>query len=1129
MAAGRQSKPMGAEWVRAKAAAKGVAKPLALTKRIEEQLMLGKEVVEEQSACAVPAEVAASGKLLLDTMSVEDDVCLEKADDVESEGASTIMVSDVSTGAEERLDLNLMDETHLTEQILSEEMPLLDVESVETMCSGESAVDESVVRKFPSRTPEPEPLIGGSARAAEHAARAANAARANAARRDGSARRAAAETLVTSISGVIDGTYSLSQCESSECVQAVGELLGTEGGAGSSFGDAVEALALAVQAGVVPIQRLATLVCLLNQMPKFGLLFDRCAGLLEALDVRLDGFAQQLEAEQVDGSQWDDLMQFYATLSKVGLDGVVPTSLFLEIQRRLCRNCGKRPPQHPQCQSCNGQGFKPCKKCCGSGQYTQTCRSCNGTGKPTWQSQASVSMCRRCRGDGKAMLGDCNMCHGSKSEVPCDECRDGVPLCDECCHVVKQSQERQHANQHLHRRSVTQRQEGQPAEGVSVARTSASDLAWLQKIWADRAGLGSVSEAWSIDNPLATYRFKERKRVIERELGRQPDELDGFHGSSPDNYLPIIQVGFRSDLRGSSVGQVCGSGEYFAKNPNVSIAYCKGCEYMLVCRLCLGRESSSEANADGDHIWVPESQYYVISCPAQILPLYLLKFDMPPNPNAVHTLGSASVPTVVPTLVPSVAVVPTLTASGCMSFTFVPTFVPVLVSVPVPALLPTQWPAPMPALDRSRCQELDRVLAMGNWTTKKEEAALKVPANRPCLMSRPTASVLWLGLLHAHHSDEQLEDDVRNFLLSHAAKYTPGMKLQIVRGTFKKAHVDLRNPMPRDLVHQLNMLPFVEGGKRRTICVDDAHGSPEQRCPKFIAKYCRGQNLSFTNPCWCWHPNRETDGARYDLELVNLQSAKGNEISTKFMASAPFHNGHPRIVAIHAVKNPVLARLHEEYRRYLATKHREEPSMRELYHGTNNNIHAMLFKHGLQPPSDRQASEDCPVSGGKGLCTTLCDNTCKFCTEKHEWNRCHMFGLGIYLADIAQKSHRYVSQPEQLHRGHNLPLVKSYRMVICSVLGRAFKVEGHLKCADAMHDVVNARALNKADMDGMVEPCCASSKAAKGGDVLAEKSDMLFVQGLGGMCRPGLSVFNSEYVAFHPHQCLPKYEITYEI
>merc|ERR1712159_653203 len=85
----------------------------------------------------------------------------------------------------------------------------------------------------------------------------------------------------------------------------------------------------------------------------------------------------------------------------------------------------------------------------------------------------------------------------------------------------------------------------------------------------------------------------------------------------------------------------------------------------------------------------------------------------------------------------------------------------------------------------------------------------------------------------------------------------------------------------------------------------------------------------------------------------------------------------------------------------------------ELYHGTNNNILDILYKHGLQPPSDTQPSELCPRSGGKGLCTTLCNNDCKYCTEKHEWNKCHMYGLGIYLADMAQKSHRYVSQPKK--------------------------------------------------------------------------------------------------------------------
>jgi len=48
-------------------------------------------------------------------------------------------------------------------------------------------------------------------------------------------------------------------------------------------------------------------------------------------------------------------------------------------------------------------------------------------------------------------------------------------------------------------------------------------------------------------------------------------------------------------------------------------------------------------------------------------------------------------------------------------------------------------------------------------------------------------------------------------------------------------------------------------------------------------------------------------------------------------------------------------------------------------------------------------------------------------------------------------------------------------------------------------------------------------------EATAEKSDLLFVKGLLGNCRPGYSVVNSEYIAFHPHQCLPKYEIEYEI
>jgi len=103
-------------------------------------------------------------------------------------------------------------------------------------------------------------------------------------------------------------------------------------------------------------------------------------------------------------------------------------------------------------------------------------------------------------------------------------------------------------------------------------------------------------------------------------------------------------------------------------------------------------------------------------------------------------------------------------------------------------------------------------------------------------------------------------------------------------------------------------------------------------------------------------------------------------------------------------------------------------------------------------------------------------------------------------------------------------------MIVCSVLGRAFKIEGHLKGGDVMHDVPQVRALDVADIDSMIEPCCgpkASGDAAI--EIPAEKSDMIFVKGLEGRVRPGFSVVNSEYIAYHPHQCLPKYEITYEL
>merc|ERR1712048_635477 len=292
--------------------------------------------------------------------------------------------------------------------------------------------------------------------------------------------------------------------------------------------------------------------------------------------------------------------------------------------------------------------------------------------------------------------------------------------------------------------------------------------------------------------------------------------------------------------------------------------------------------------------------------------------------------------------------------------------------------------------------------------------------------------------------------------------------------------------MPREVVKQLNDKPFVADKMSTRLCVDSYRGSPEQKCPKFIAGFCRGQNLRFTNPCWCKHEARPTEGAKYTLTPIPLDGAKGDEIKSKFMASAPFHNGMPVITGIKQIKNATLAACHEEYRKWLTDKHGEEPAVQELYHGTNNNIHDILYTHGLQPPSDMKPSDACPVSGGKGLCTSLCTNTCKFCTEKHEWKRCHMYGLGIYLADMAQKSNRYISQPE-MRKGKQV-----YRMVICSVLGKSFQIEGHLKRDRAMHDVVNVRALDSESLDEMVDFCqpCGPVSSGVGAYIAGAKGEI---------------------------------------
>ena len=512
-------------------------------------------------------------------------------------------------------------------------------------------------------------------------------------------------------------------------------------------------------------------------------------------------------------------------------------------------------------------------------------------------------------------------------------------------------------------------------------------------------------------------------------------------------------------------GQVFGAGEYFAKSPAVSVGYCRDGDYMLVCRLCLGVGASDPELGNGDHIWVPDRKYYVIADPDQILPTYIVRFRKS-NPDP--------------------------------------------------------------------CRELQQVLAPPRWSTLEAAKKRWAPPNRGCGMTAPHTDALWIGYLRPDVAHSVLKADLLRFLeanVPQAFGTGKGPQVHIVEGKFTQAKVRLPVPVSQELVRRLCSLPFTEDGEVRTVTVDDVYGSHGVRCTRAVAQYCRGRNLSFTYPCWCDHEPLKTERAGYDRVPLELGSAKGDEIVSKFMVSAPFHNGHPTVVGLYAIQNPTLQALHEQYRFYLQQKNDgEDPKVVELFHGTNRLILDDVYTHGLSPPSDRVPDDRCPRSGGKGLCTSLCDNRCKFCTAKHEWAKCHMFGLGIYLADLAQKSHRYVSQPELLSSAGCNAARRRYRMVLCSVLtGRTLQLRGHLSARDSMHNMASLRTCFPGDLEGMVQPVSGQQSALGLSASSIDQHDLLFVKGLGQQSQQGSSVVNSEYISFHPYQCLPRYEIVYEI
>jgi len=412
-------------------------------------------------------------------------------------------------------------------------------------------------------------------------------------------------------------------------------------------------------------------------------------------------------------------------------------------------------------------------------------------------------------------------------------------------------------------------------------------------------------------------------------------------------------------------------------------------------------------------------------------------------------------------------------------------------------------------------------------------------ARRDAGMDADFTRHLWIGWLSpdlCQKSDDAVEEDVKLFLKGYAI-------VEVIperNGARIGAFVLLANPIDRSSFDVLRRRRY--HGQIRITVDDQQPGNPRcegKPCPRLCgpSHYCRGWNIR-GHHTWQWgcpfdHPEelRATFNAEYSLEHVPKGSAKFDEITTELLRSTPFFSadgciGRPKIVGVRRVINAKLERLYEERRGFLHDK-QGSAMEKELWHGTNCKALPDLLTHGLQPPADTRPGEKCPRSGGRGMCTTLCGANCSYCTEPHCWDRCHMYGLGIYLADLAQKSHRYVREPcagsaspsgvatplrtgAGVHAGQQV-----YSMLRCRVaLGNPYLIEGNLLNGKAMHDYCWCQ-----------DPSDALETSEDWS--IARGHDAFFVRGLSGAQKAGLGVHNNEYIVFHPYQVLPLYLVEY--
>eukprot|EP01080_Neovahlkampfia_damariscottae_P008392 gene8392-217_t len=257
--------------------------------------------------------------------------------------------------------------------------------------------------------------------------------------------------------------------------------------------------------------------------------------------------------------------------------------------------------------------------------------------------------------------------------------------------------------------------------------------------------------------------------------------------------------------------------------------------------------------------------------------------------------------------------------------------------------------------------------------------------------------------------------------------------------------------------------------KKTTLCSYESSG------------FCRYVNIKHAkNICEYQHSFKRPYGK---FSLFALSSSVHTTVLNSFTKTFPGAKVHQ----IQGIQNDVLFKLYKQKEKEIANS-RGKLNARNLFHGTNSSIMNNIYKSGFILPSDFEGGTTCKYSQvGK---PSLCLKNCKHCsnTSQHQWNNCHMYGLGLYFADKAVKSDKYVNGFKD-----------KKKMLVCKViLGNEFMIDRDLKKNDEFHDLV----------------------------IPPRGFDSIYAKGRKGATN-GLGVVNNEFVIFNAYQVYPMYEIEY--